>query len=71
MSEDVAYQALDLFGGPSMFRNSRVIHSTSCYLNKTGQLFTINLQAGAPYCPLDFWVLQFLRTYSDCIVTTG
>ena len=20
---------------------------------------------------MDFWVLQFLRTYSDCIVTTG
>lgn len=22
-------------------------------------------------CPADFWMLQFLRTFSDCIVTTG
>ena len=29
------------------------------------------MQAGAPYCPVDFWILQFLRTYSDCIITTG
>jgi len=54
-----------------LFRHSKVIHSTACYLNKHGQLCTINVQAGAPYCPSDFWVLQFLRTYADCIVTTG
>ena len=60
-----------MVGGPTFFRHTKVIHSTACYVNKNGQLFTINLQAGAPYCPQDFFALQFLRTYSDCIVTTG
>ena len=60
-----------MIGGPTYFRHTKVIHSTACYANKNGQLFTINLQAGAPYCPSDFFLLQFLRTYSDCIVTTG
>lgn len=71
MDQQIADKALTLFGGPSLFRHSKVIHSQAVYLNKSGQLCTINVQAGAPYCPKDHWVLQFLRTYSDCIVTTG
>lgn len=34
-------------------------------------MFTINIQEGAPRCRDDFWMLHFLRTYADCIITTG
>lgn len=71
MNEKIAQKCHDLIGGPTLLRKSKIIHSTACYRNKNDQLFTINLQAGAPYCPNDFFILQFLRTYADCIVTTG
>ena len=34
-------------------------------------MFSINVQPGSPSNLHDFWVLHFLRTYADCIVTTG
>ena len=71
MSLSIADRTITMFGGPTLFRHSKVIHSTACYMNRHGQLFTINLERGAPHSPDDFWMLQFLRTYSDCIVTTG
>jgi len=72
MSTKVMEQALKLFEGPSTFAKSKVIHSTSVYMNKSDQLFTINVgERGSPRCKEDFWLLHFLRCYSDCIVTTG
>ena len=64
-------EAHKLFGGPHIFTNSKVIHSTACYINNDDHMFTINIQEGAPFCQKDLWMLQFLRTYADCIVTTG
>ena len=71
MSLDVAKKALEIFGGPPTFSKSKIIHSTACYMNKHEQLFTINISDEAPRCKNDFWMLHFLRAYSDCIVTTG
>lgn len=71
LGDGVARKALACFGGLGLFRHTKVIHSTACLLGSRGELFTVNLQAGAPGCPADLWVLQFLRTYVDCIVTTG
>lgn len=72
MSVKVAEQSLKLFDGPSTFARSKVIHSTACYLSKDDQLYTINIgEKGTPKCDDDFWLLHFLRCYSDCIITTG
>ena len=43
MQDDVAQRCLRMIGGPTYFRHTKVIHSTACYANKNGQLFTINL----------------------------
>ena len=43
MGHKIAERTLDLFRGPAFFRNTKVVHSTSCYIGKNGQLFTINL----------------------------
>jgi len=72
MSTKVMEQALKLFDGPSIFARSKVIHSTAVYMNKSDQLFTINVgEPGSPHCREDLWLLHFLRCYSDCIITTG
>ena len=72
MSVKVVEQALKLFDGPQTFSRSKVIHSTAVYMNKSDQLYTINVgESGSPRCKEDFWLLNFLRCYSDCIVTTG
>ncbi len=72
MGPTIAEKALNLFEGAGVFNKSKVIHSTACYLNKDDQLLTINVgEKGAPRCLSDLWVLNFLRCYSDCIITTG
>lgn len=71
MSIEIAEKAMKLFQGAGVFTRSKVIHSTSCYLNEKDQLFTINIGKNSPKCLADLWVLNFLRCYSDCILTTG
>lgn len=43
MGQKVAEKAMTSFGGPALFRKTKVIHSTACYLNKHSQLCTINI----------------------------
>ena len=51
MNEKIAQQALTMFGGPALFQKTKVVHSMACYMNRDEHLFSINIQAGAPYCP--------------------
>lgn len=43
MGDKVAEKALETFGGPTFFRHSKVVHSMACYLNKNGQLCSIDI----------------------------
>jgi len=70
MSHEVAEKALELFGSLHNFQHSKVIHSHLCYL-KDKKLHQIRNQATSFKCPEDWWALNFLRTYSDVLVTTG
>ena len=36
MGMKVAEKALNHFGGPAMFRNTKVVHSAAVYMNKFG-----------------------------------
>ena len=39
MALNVADKALKMFGGPTMFRNTKVVHSAAVYMNKDEQMF--------------------------------
>lgn len=42
------------------------------YVNDKDEFFCLNIgEESTPKCAADLWVLNFLRCYSDCIVTTG
>ena len=72
MSQALMQKAIQLFDGPQVFARSKVIHSTSVYMNSQNNCFTLNIgEPGTPRCNEDFWLLNFLRCYSDCILTTG
>ena len=63
---------LKRFGGFQVFGRSKTIHSAAVWLNpKNEKLYSININDKAPKCSEDFWTLHFLRTYADCILTTG
>jgi len=40
-------------------------------MNPHLQLFQINIEPQAPKSASDFWFFNFLRTYTDCSITTG
>ena len=70
--ESVVKWAMKLFGGFKLFRDSKVIHSACAWNNpKTNDLHQIQINENSPICKEDLWSLNFLRTYADCIVTTG
>lgn len=71
MSLTIAEMALNVFGSLHNFSKTQVIHSNASYMNPEGKLFQINLREDSPKCEQDWWSLNFLRTYSDCIVTSG
>ena len=63
---------LKWFGGFQIFGRAKVIHSLAVWQNpKDDKLYSININKHSPKSYHDFWTLNFLRTYSDCIVTTG
>jgi len=68
----VVEKAQHYLGGFGVFNKSKVIHSTAVWMNPRDQnLYQININDESPKCAQDFWVLNFLRTYADCIITTG
>lgn len=70
--ETVLNRAFSYLGGFGLFGQAKVIHCTAVWQNPRDNIFyQINLNEHAPKCHQDFWVLNFLRTYADCIVTTG
>ena len=55
-----------------MFGRAKTIHSAAVWENtRDGKLYSININGHSPQFKEDFWTLQFLRTYCDCIITTG
>ena len=55
-----------------MFGRAKVIHSAAVWENPNdGKLYSININDQAPKWRHDYWTLNFMRTYADCIVTTG
>ena len=68
----VTNNILNWFGGFQPFARAKVIHSAAVWVNPNdAKLYSININENSPKCKQDFWMLNFLRTYSDCIVTTG
>ena len=71
-NDSVTKNALRLFQGFQYFGRSKVIHSAAVWLNPgSGKLYSMNINELTPRCREDFWTLNFLRTYADCILTTG
>jgi hypothetical protein len=55
-----------------MWGRAKVIHTAAVWENqKDGKLYSININDNAPKWKQDFWTLNFMRTYADCIITTG
>ncbi len=58
-----------VFGDLNLFKESKVMHSSSTIL-RDGNLFQIKINEQSPKIDEDFFGVHFLRTYSDCILTT-
>ena len=70
--EAVFDRAHAYFGGFGLFGRAKVIHCAAVWQNpRDGKYYSMNINEEAPKCTEDFWTLNFLRTYADCIVTTG
>lgn len=72
---NVSLQVLDkvtkMIGGFDSFARAKVIHSAAVALKKDNKLYQININEHSPQSENDYFLLSFLRTYSDCIITTG
>lgn len=70
--EPVFDRAHSYLGGFKLFGSAKVIHCAAVWQNPNdNNLYSININDESPKCKEDFWTLNFLRTYADCIVTTG
>lgn len=72
MSDEVTDAALKHFGEFQYFRRTRVLHR-HCLLLQRDALYQLNIDEGGPppyYNDQDWFQDHFMRTYSDCILTT-
>ena len=71
-TDAVTDNILNWYGGFQPFGRAKVIHSQAVWQNqKDGKLYSININENSPKCKHDFWTLNFMRPYADCILTTG
>ena len=71
-TDAVTNNVLNWFGGFQDFGRASVIHSAAVWQNPNdGKLYSININENSPKSKQDFWTLNFMRTYCDCIITTG
>ena len=72
MGDSVSGRLLKYFGGPTLFARAKVTHTMAVYQRVSDErYFCIEQKPGAPCSLDDLWLLYFLRTFSDCIITTG
>ena len=71
VSLNVAARAMELFKGPHLLKDSQIIHSVVCYVDGSQLRVVKTEHPKAPRCAADFWMLNYLRCYTDCIMTTG
>jgi hypothetical protein len=70
--DKVTNNILNWFGGFQPFGQAKIIHSASVWQNpRDGKLYSININEQSPKSKHDFWMLNFLRCYTDCVLTTG
>ena len=71
-NDSVTKNVIRLFQGFQFFGQAKVIHAASVWHNPgNGLIYSMNMNENTPKCKEDFWTLNFLRTYADCILTSG
>lgn len=70
ITNDQLNKVYDVFGLLTNFKKTKVIHSMSTVLIDN-DLYSIKIGPKSPKSKDDFWALNFLRAFSDCILTTG